>query len=66
MHAPPEHADATHGVVEPHVPLELQTSVLLPEHRVAPGVQTPTQLPFEHAWLVHDVGDPNVPVDEQV
>jgi hypothetical protein len=66
VHEPLTQADATHAVVEPHWPLALQTCVLFPWQRVAPGVQTPVQAPLTHAWFVQLLGEPHAPLDEQV
>jgi hypothetical protein len=51
---------------EPQVPVPEHVWTPLPEHWVAPGVQTPAQAPFTHAWFVHVTGELHWPLDEQV
>jgi hypothetical protein len=53
MQEPPTHAEATHATGAPHVPVEEQVWMPLPEHCVAPGVHTPVQPPLTQAWFEH-------------
>jgi hypothetical protein len=66
VHAPLTHADETHAVLFPHVPLDEHVSTLLFTHRVAFGVQTPTQLPPTQAWLEQAVVFCQLPPASQV
>jgi hypothetical protein len=66
-HAPALHvavAFATpvvHATGEPHAPLALHVSRLLPEHVVWLGAQEPWQAPLTHVWFTQATGDPYVP-----
>jgi len=43
VHAPATHVEPLHVTAVPHVPLDWHVCTPLPEHWVAPGVQTPPQ-----------------------
>jgi len=55
------------GVAEPQLPVASHVCVAaLPEHCVAPGVQTPEQTPLTHAWLLQVAGEPHMPLGPHV
>jgi hypothetical protein len=54
------------GEPAPHWPVVLQVSTSLPEQRVVPGSQTPTQAPSTHAWIAHETGADHCPPSPHV
>jgi hypothetical protein len=61
LQAVPEHTwvVGVHDVVTAYWPFALQVSTECPEHRVAPGTQTPVQDPFTHAEATHADSGPH-------